>query len=274
MVFKMYLLLQKVFDRLKIELSNLFIPRSKHKILHSRINGYDILVFANEDVGRSICTYGRYELAETQYLQKMLSPEAVCIDIGANIGYYTLLMSQLASFGSVHSFEPIPLTAALLKTNVELNGFKNIHINQCAVANTAGVIPFSLSADSAYSSLNHTGRKQLINTISVPVTTIDDYLAQKCIDRVDFIKADVEGAESLILSGALKLFSDVNKKPSLVLLELFEDNLKVFGDSVDSVVEKMLSFGYFPFVLSESGNLVKLTNELKQSHYNIFFLLA
>lgn len=274
MLFKMVLLFQRIFDRFKMELSWLLVPRSKRKVLHSRINGYDILVFANEDVGRSICTLGRYELAETLYLQKMLDPGSVCIDIGANIGYYTLLLSQLASLGSVHAFEPIPLTAALLKTNVELNGFQNIHINQCAVADFAGVIPFSLSTDSAFSSLNHTGRKQLTDTISVTVTTIDDYIELKGIDRVDFIKADVEGAESLILSGATRLFSDANNKPSLVLLELYEENLKVFNVSVDLVVDKMYNFGYLPFVLSDSGNLLQLTDELKLSHYNIFFMLA
>jgi len=264
-------LLQKIIRKLQDILFKLRHQASKKIIVQTQINGYEILVFDNEDVGRQI-SLRRFETAETKYMLKMINSDAICIDIGANVGYFTLLMAQLASSGSVHAFEPIPLNATLLKASSQLNGFTNIHINQCAVGDTVGELPFSLSSDSAYSSIKDTGRKPLFDTFNVLVTTIDEYLALKCIDRVDIIKADVEGAEGLVISGASKLLSDKNRRPSMVLLELYDKNLQIFGESVNLVVTKMLNFKYKPFVINNDGNLLQYNDELKDSYYNILFI--
>lgn len=262
--------LQKIIKKLQDILFKLRHQASNKKVIHTEINGYELLVLANEDVGRQICLR-RFETAETKYLYKMIRSDAICIDIGANVGYFTLLMAQLASSGSVHAFEPIPLNATLLKASSQLNGFTNICINQWAVGDTVGEVPFSLSSDSAYSSIKDTGRKPLIDTLNVFVTTIDEYLSLKGIDRVDIIKADVEGAEGLVISGASELLSDENRRPSIVVLELYDQNLYVFGESVELIVTKMLNFGYKPFVINNEGNLLKYNEEFKSSYHNVFF---
>ena len=265
-------LLQRLVRSLRWRVSRLWCPATKRKVVHTRINGYDLLVLANEDVGRSIHFCGRYEPAETTYLYKVIRSDALCIDIGANVGYFTMLMAQAASAGSVHAFEPVVLNASLLKASVELNGFTNVHFNQCAVGDHVGVVSFSQSSDSAYSSIHDTGRKSLERILTVPIVTLDEYLDREGIERVDVLKADVEGAEGLVVAGASRLLSDERRRPYIILLELYDQNLHAFGSSVSIVVEKMQSFGYKPLVVNESGRMVPFSGELKARYYNVFFL--
>ena len=265
-------LLHRLIRSLCLGVSRIRYPESKPKILHSRINEYDLLVLANEDVGRAIYFGGSYEPAETNYLRKVIGSDAVCVDVGANVGYFTMLMSQAASGGSVHAFEPIPLNAALLRTSMELNGLTNLRINQCAVGDFVGVVSFSQSFDSAYSSIHNTQRKPLERTLTVPVTTLDDYLERESVTRVDILKVDVEGAEGLVVAGASRLLSDETRRPRVIMLELFDQNLQAFGSSVKTVTEKMETFGYKPFVVNEEGEMEPFSDELKARYYNILFI--
>ncbi|BCA57116.1 hypothetical protein W02_42560 [Nitrospira sp. KM1] len=229
-------------------------------------------MLANEDVGRAIHFGGSYETNETEYLRKMIRSDAVCVDVGANVGYYTMLMAQTASGGSVHAFEPIALNAALLRATIELNGMSNVRINQCALGNSIGVVSFSQSSDSAYSSIHDTQRKPLERTLTVPVTTLDSYLEREGVKRVDILKADVEGAEGLVVAGASRLLSDETRRPHIVLLELFDQNLQAFGSSVKTVIEDMQRFAYRPFVITDKARLVQYSDESKAHYYNVLFL--
>jgi FkbM family methyltransferase len=254
--------------------SRIRYPETKPKVVHSRINGYALLVLANEDVGRAIYFGGSYEPAETKYLRKAIGSDAVCVDIGANVGYFTMLMAQAASGGNVHAFEPIELNAVLLRASIELNGFTNVRINQCAVGDTVGAVSLSQSSDSAYSSIHDTQRKPLARTLTVSVTTLDAYLEREGVERVDVLKADVEGAEGLVVAGASRLLSDKARRPHLIMLELYDQNLQAFGSSVSAVQAKMQSFGYEPFIVNEEGEMVPFTDELKALYYNVLFILS
>lgn len=255
---------------MRFRISKLWCPETKRKIVHTQINGYELLVLANEDVGRQIHYGGSYEQAETDYLRKRIRQDFICVDIGANVGYFTMLMARYSE--NVHAFEPIALNASLLKASAELNGFTNIRMSQCAVGDVEGEVSFSQSSDSAYSSMVDTDRKPLHRVISVPSITLDGYLDRELIPRVDLLKADVEGAEELIISGASKLLSDDKRKPNIILMELYDDNLKVFGSSVDLILDKLKGFGYLPFVINSQGEAMPYTDELKAAYYNVIFL--
>lgn len=265
-------MLQNIMTKIRFRMSKLWCPESKRKVIHTQINGYELLVLANEDVGRQIHYRGYYEQAETVYLRKKIRPDSICVDVGANVGYFAMLMAQTAHSGSVHAFEPIALNASLLKASAVLNGYFNIHINQCAVGDTEGEVSFSQSADSAYSSMLDTDRKPLQQVITVPSLTLDGYLDQNQVPRVDILKADVEGAEGLVISGASGLLSDNKRRPDVILMELYDDNLKVFGSSVGLMVEKLQDFGYRPFVIDEQGEAIPFTDALKVNYYNVIFL--
>ncbi len=265
-------ILQKIIRKLRLIISRIWCSESKRKIIHSRINGYELLVLANEDVGRSIHFAGCFESAETKYLRHMIRADSVCVDVGANVGYFTMLMAQAASAGSVHAFEPITLNACLLKASVELNGFTNVRLSECAVGDYVGVVSFSQSSDSAYSSINDTARKPLDRTLAVPIITLDAYLDREGVERVDVLKADVEGAEGLVIAGASRLLGDDKRKPYVIMLELYEQNLHTFDNSVNAVIEKVQAYGYKPFVINREGELLPFTEKLKAFYYNVLFI--
>ena len=260
--------------RLRLGISRFLLPETRRKIVHTRINGYDLLVIANEDVGRSIHFGRSYEPAESAFLSKAIRAEDICVDIGANVGYYTMLMAQAAGIGEVHAFEPIALNASLVRSSVELNGFINVRVNQCAVGDHTGTTSFIQSVDSAYSSIHDTQRKPVARSTTVPVVTLDDYIGHEAIDHIDVVKADVEGAEVLVLPGMQQLLADTNRAPRLIMLELVELNLQAFGSSVGQLVGTMQDFGYQPFIVSASGKPFPFTERMKDRYYNVYFSRA
>jgi len=158
-----------------------------------------------------------------------------------------------------------------LRTSMTMNGLTNIVVNECAVGDRTGAAAFVQSTDSAYSSFHDTGRRQSSGDIMVRMTTLDAYLERSGVTRVDILKADVEGAEGLVVAGARQLLSNRERRPRLVLLELFEDNLRAFGSSVMKVVEDMESLDYVPYVLSDDGDLLRFHENLKERYCNVWF---
>jgi FkbM family methyltransferase len=253
--------------------SGILVPQDRRQVRHFRTAGFELLAFANEDVGRKIWLTGKFEAAETAFFASKIKAGDVCFDVGGNVGYMAMLFALYAKEGAVHVFEPIPLNASLVTTNTRLNGFKNVVVNNVAVSNAEGTVVFNVSADSAYSSMIDTGRKKALEQIVVPTVTLDKYVAKNAIGRVDVLKVDVEGAEPLVIDGATGLLADASKRPRLVLLELFDVNLKPFDSTVLKLVEKMRGFGYRAVTLS-NGLPIDFVPEIANLEPNIFFLLG
>jgi FkbM family methyltransferase len=265
----------KIFRRVRMLISQVVTPKGTRRIQHLNPQGFDMLALTNEDVGRQIWLFGSFEPDETRYFKEFIEPDDICLDVGGNVGYFSMLFARCAYKGHVHTFEPIPLNAALITVNKEINMFNNITINNVAVGNEHGNVNFSISTDSAYSSIRATGRFLEERSISVPLITLDSYIADKKIERVDVIKIDVEGAEDLVLIGAANLLKDTLRRPRIVLLELFDENLKPFGTGVKMIVDRMIEFGYRPFVLQSGGRtLSDYSPEMANKFYNIIFAPA
>ena len=254
--------------------SQLLCPRDKRRIKHLFLPLFEMLVFANEDVGRQIWLFGGFEVDETRFFKDVLRADDVCFDIGGNVGYFSLLMARLAPKGFVHVFEPIPVNAALISASVELNKINNLRLSNAAVGDHEGNVRFSVSVDSAYSSMSATGRFAEEELIKVPMVSLDKYLADSSLQRIDVMKVDVEGAEELVIKGGEKVFGCISSRPRLVLMELFEGNLRTFGATVPSVIKLMASFGYSPYILRSGGRRLEAYDPLKHSKfYNIIFLV-
>lgn len=265
--------LLKIYQKSIRVASHLVCPRSKRRIVHSFLPSYEMLVFANEDVGRQIWLFGNYEADETRFFIEQIQSTDICFDVGGNVGYFSLLMSRLALDGSVHVFEPIPVNAALIAANTALNAIENLHLTNAAVGDHQGSVQFSVSVDSAYSSMRATGRLAEEKSIHVPMITLDDYLSATSLTRIDVMKVDVEGAEDLVVRGGSSLLGDLNRRPRIVLMELFDGNLSSFDATVSSVIARMAAYGYQPHVLKAGGRRLDAYDPLKHSSfYNIVFL--
>jgi len=262
----------KIFRRLAMLISQLRLNRWDKEIKFVKLDNFNMIVLANEDVGRQLMLFKTYEQAETNFFKKNIKSTDVCFDIGGNIGYFSLLFAYLAPKGCVHVFEPIKLNYSIINTNVEINSMENLIVNNTAVGSSRGFINFSISEDSAYSSIKNTGRIPELKSISVPLTTIDDYVKLNRIKRIDVLKIDVEGAEELVLDGFVKVLTSSTKKPRFILMELYNGNLKVFNTNIKNVIKKMQIFNYHPFVInSKNSDLIRFDPVIHEKFYNIIF---
>ncbi len=127
-----------------------------------------------------------------------LPHNAVVIDAGGNIGITALLMSSLVPDGHVHVFEALPANVRHLRHNLEANGVVNCTVNAVALGHQAGTITMQGTGSSSHVM----GEAATTKNGIIPMTTLDDYVATVGLQRLDFIKMDVEGFEPAVLQGA------------------------------------------------------------------------
>jgi FkbM family methyltransferase len=176
---------------------------------------------------------GSVELPVQETLRAYLHPGMVFYDIGANIGFYTLIAARIVGQeGSVYAFEPEPDCVQRLKGHVERNGFSNVLIAQVVVWSMTGSVNF-IRSDPSCSPDRGLGRiasDKLEDAVAVPSIALDDFIQQALPPH--FIKCDVENAEVKVFQGAQKLIA---KYKPIVVCEVHSENNSVllqqlFGD--------------------------------------------
>jgi FkbM family methyltransferase len=187
------------------------------------------------------------------------------------VGFYTLCLAKRANRGGIHSFEPVPLNYHVLALNVLANRLTNVAINDCSVGDANGEVDFCIAQDGAFSSLIDTGRKAVIETTKISMVTLDSYCSEHNLPRIDILKVDVEGAEHAVLRGAVGLLADPERRPRLVMLELYEPMLRQFGHTIAEVAALMRTYEYNAFVFVE-GELVQFSELHYNKFYNVLFL--
>lgn len=138
---------------------------------------------------------GSYERETQDALDELLKPGMVCYDLGASIGYFSLLMARRARI--VYAFEPAPHAAAELERQARTNGFAHIRPVRSPVSDARGPVTFALT-DVAYGSSIVEGSSRW-PTLTLEATTLDEFVAEH--EPPDLIKIDVEGAEGRVLRG-------------------------------------------------------------------------
>lgn len=156
------------------------------------------------------CWLGSYEFAKQALVAKMVPPGSIAFDVGAHVGFYTLLFSELVGpQGRVVAFEPVPRNIAYLREHIRLNRLANVTVVEAAVAEGGGKAMFSEGAHSS------AGRLVADGQLEVSRVSLDDLVGAQKIPAPDFIKIDVEGAEWLVLTGARETLSQY--RPTIFL---------------------------------------------------------
>lgn len=199
--------------------------------------------------------YGTQDQEIHSWIVRHTRPEWVAFDVGMNFGYFTCLLAQRCA--AVHGFEPIPWLANRARANVELNKFQNVSIAEVALSESPGEACLNLPAEEdcnwGTSSLVHKSTGTAV--LRIPIETVDNYVERQAINRLDFMKIDVEGAEHLVLKGALKTIK--RDQPTIV----FERNIESFG----KIMEILNGFDYSFFDLHEQS----LGNEIYRWPHDI-----
>lgn len=146
------------------------------------------------------CWLGMYERDECRLLEQTIRPGTVVFDIGANVGFYTLLASVLVgAAGRVFAFEPLPRNLTYLRRHLRLNNVQNVTVIEAAVLDHAGVASIAEGPPGSVGSMAHIapGGNQQVRAV-----TVDELVATGQAPRPDYIKIDIEGAEGRALAGA------------------------------------------------------------------------
>lgn len=171
---------------------------------------------------------GVWEEYETELFQKSIRLADIVVDIGANIGYHTVIAAGLVGKkGHVYAFEPDPHNFQLLTKSVTSNNFQNVTLINKALADKKGKSKLFLSNEDNHGDLRIFDSKDKRRSIPIEQTTLDDYFGKK--QKINVIKMDVQGAEGLILRGATSIL-EKNKKLTL-FTEFWPKALELSGVS-------------------------------------------
>jgi FkbM family methyltransferase len=206
--------------------------------------GFSMKLHLREAVQRRIYFFGDYdERYEADMVRRLLDRGEIFWDIGANIGYYSLLAAlTLENTGQVVAFEPGNVAYARLTENIALNPYSNIICWKLAAADRSGPAILHLLGHTADggATLYGSGSGRAVQE-SVKAVALDEFSRQEGLQAPDFIKIDVEGAELTVLHGAEAI---IGRSLPLLLLEMKEATLLAAGTGKAELQEFLRSFGY------------------------------
>lgn len=189
-------------DDIRRVVSNVLKRTSVRSVIAETAEGRFVLDPRDRIISWSIICKGTWEPDESRVLGALIRSGDVVIDIGAHVGWYTMLFSNRAGeTGQVFAFEPAPENFSLLKANVELNGRKNVRIENVALGDRTGEVILGRGGDNFGDHYVTFGRASPPpEGVAIPCMRLDDALAAP--DRIRLIKLDCQGSEPAILAGA------------------------------------------------------------------------
>ena len=214
--------------------------------------------------------FDQYELEDSEMLYKLVSDHDTIFDIGANIGWYSNHLSKKLPNSKIYSFEPIPETFAQVKRNTELNQSNNISLNNVALSDKVQTLTFyySPTITGASSAANITENENMTK-LECQTNTLDKFVKENNIPKLDFVKCDVEGAEFMVYKGGAET---IEKYKPIVFTEMLRKWAAKFEYHPNGIIAFFNQFGYNCYT-SHNGKLVpfeKVTEETLETNY--FFL--
>lgn len=194
-------------------------------------NGLVCFINTKDLIGWKIFFFGEYEQGTNNILAKYIKPGDTVIEAGANIGSETLLIAKLAGNGQVYAFEPNPYTFERLKINTSINELSNIHAYDYALGETNKTIQFNIYPKNFCNSGMSSKYMETSQTRKIDVTqkTLDSFLADNNVGKVDFIKMDIQGAEMDMLMGAADTIARYKPTIFTEACEPYNDTKVLYG---------------------------------------------
>ena len=206
-------------------------------------------------MGSALFWTGFHEFREFQFLHRYLKPEMVFVDVGANLGEYTLFAAKRLAAGKVLAFEPLSSMRSVLEENIRLNDFKNIR-----------VFPFGLSSEEETLTIHEfedvheglatffPGSRKSKSSVAVPLRRLDDILLNENPGRVDVVKIDIEGGELKALQGCR---STIEVYGPAFMVEINEVTYKTAGYTPKEILDFFLNVNYQAWEIERRGSIRK-----------------
>jgi FkbM family methyltransferase len=209
-----------------------------------------------------------------QAIAKLLGPGETAVDVGANVGAHAMMMGRrVGPSGRVVAFEPTPTTAWLMRENLALNKVENVELIEAAVSDSRGTVEMNVF-DQRYSAWNSRGAAvndgiAPVEVVQVRAESLDTAMSAAGIERIGFLKIDVEGFELEVLRGARELL--VGGAVDSLSFEISKVPLEASGHSARDVFELLSSFGYSSYKLDEQSGRFTGPFEDSDDFYENFY---
>jgi len=216
-----------------------------------------------------------FESTELRLVEKLLEPGMTVLDIGAHHGLYTLLASlRVGPGGKVIAFEPSARERARLEKHVRLNARQNVIIEPVALGRDPGAAQLFLvdGYEDCCNSLRPPSVQGQTHSVEVQVLRLDDVLKKLGMQKVDFAKLDVEGAERDVLAGAPNLLAS-KPRPS-ILVEVYDIRTLPWGYHACEIVQHLGRLDFQTFTLTSRGQLRPVSTELGSYDTNVLAIPA
>ena len=178
-------------------------------------------------------------------VEPVLTKDDVVFDVGTNIGTISNWFANRTQH--VHGFEPHPDNLRMTNDQIVLRKTTNITLSQIALGSEPGTLQLHVKSFHGHHSLGDTSVSPTVEKIDVEVDTVDRYCASNGIERIDFLKIDVEGFEEDVLRGATTMLK--SKNVGIVLFELRQTILESIGKNCKDIIVFLLEHGYNVFTL-------------------------
>lgn len=236
-------------------------------------NGPQIELYSDDVLSKDIY-FDKFERDEQEFVWQFLHSGDVFVDVGANIGLYTLVGARsVGTAGRVFAFEPAAQTFERLKNNVALNRLQNVTLVPLALSDQTEERPLTVSLDGyqAWNSLAQPSQGQTLKQELVGCTTWDAYAEEhQLFGRVRLMKIDVEGWELRFLLGARRSLTD--QHPPHLMIEFTEANARNAGTTCAEVYHQLENLGYQMYRINSGDN--SLIHETLHEHYPFVNLIA
>lgn len=260
-------LIKAIIFHIKMYFYNLF---SFRYILKRILNYQMILDLQDQGISRQLM---RNEIREPDHkflIEKELKPGMIVLECGANIGYYTIMMSKiLKNDGMIHAIEPSPYNYHMLNLNILLNGPENkVTTYHMGMSNRCGEELLYLSDFAnchTFYPIDHLSgthsQESKNRTVRVKMTTVEQFIQKN--GPVHFIRMDVEGYEVEILTGLIPRLDDPEFCPK-ILVETHRPRYNIQNHDIKSPLNKLFKSGYYVKYLVADHHLKKNSNKIYQ----------
>ena len=189
-------------------------------------------------------------------VNQIVKKNDIVIDIGANIGYFTILFAKLVGEnGKVYAFEPTNQYFNSLKENVLINELSNVEIFKKGFSDKNQELEINIDASSA--TIHQPIPEEIISKEIIRLSTLDDFIEEKKIGRINFIKIDIDGHEPFVMDGAIK---SIQKNRPIIILEISHLHYFNAGITAWDFYDKIKSWGFH--IYYEKDNLKSETKSI------------
>jgi FkbM family methyltransferase len=216
-----------------------------------------------------IMNFGNYETPDYTMVRRLVPEGGTVLDVGANVGYYTLSLCRQVRDVRIHSFEPIPKTFALLQEHVKINRASNANIHNFGFSDREETKTFYYYPEgSGNASSANLSEGANVRTITCQVKRLDDFVKSSGL-HVDFIKCDVEGAEIFVFRGAV---ATLKKDRPAVFTEMLRKWAAKFNYHPNEIIALMRDLGYGCYCEHQGSLRTFTTMDENTVETNFFFL--